>query len=391
MISYITRINLGAVVTDIVAQTGIEKSSISMAVTGSAITYGIGQLLSGYIGDRVSPKKLIFGGLLVSSAMNIMLPLCSNHIQMTAFWCVNGMAQAFMWPPMVKMMTGLFSETEYRRASTMVNWGASFGTIAIYLLSPAVIALWGWRTLFFITASMGILMAACWQKFSKEPVYESKTLSEKQQKRYMKKNTGEKKQETGVWLLLAAIMFGIVLQGALRDGVTTWMPSYIFETYHLSSEISIFTGIFLPIFGIICLRIALALYEKMPDNPVRCACIFFGIGAAAALVLRFVSGSSILGSVLCASLLTGCMQGVNLMLICMVPAFFHKHGNISTISGMLNSCTYVGSAFSTYGIARLAENSGWQTTIFSWFVIAALGTVVCLLCARGWNKKRETF
>ena len=73
MVSYMTRINLGAVITEIVARTGMTKTMLSAAVTGSAITYGLGQLISGYIGDRVSPKRLVFLGLLVTAVMNLLI------------------------------------------------------------------------------------------------------------------------------------------------------------------------------------------------------------------------------------------------------------------------------------------------------------------------------
>ena len=52
MVSYMTRINLGAVITAVVEETGMTKTMLSAAVTGSAITYGVGQILSGWIGDR---------------------------------------------------------------------------------------------------------------------------------------------------------------------------------------------------------------------------------------------------------------------------------------------------------------------------------------------------
>ena len=155
--------------------------------------------------------------------------------------------------------------------------------------------------------------------------------------------------------------------------------------FRLSSEVSILSGVCLPVFSILSLRLALALYEKLPGNPVRCAAIIFGLGAVAALILSMVAGTSPIGSIACMALLTGAMHGVNLMLICMVPPFFQRHGNISTVSGVLNSCTYVGSAVSTYGIALLSESAGWQTTAFVWFIIAALGVVVCTVCSRVWK------
>ena len=378
MVSYMTRINLGAVITAIVEESGMTKTMLSAAVTGSAITYGVGQILSGYVGDRVSPKRLVLLGLLVSVTMNTLMIFCRNHIQMTAVWCVNGLAQAFMWPPMVKLMVCLFTAHDYQKASTMVSWGSSFGTIIIYLLSPVVIMVASWRALFVLTAISGVVMALVWQKCCKEPEFE----------KFHKKpaHTPSRKGEKGMFTpLLVAIMVAIMLQGALRDGVTTWMPSFISETFALSSEISILSGVCLPIFAIVSLRLALAIYEHKPGNPVRCAGWIFTAGAIGALVLTLVCKGSPMASIACMALLTGCMHGVNLMLICMVPPFVQRHGNISSVSGVLNSCTYVGSAISTYGIALLSESAGWQATAFVWFVIAALGAVICGMCSRVWK------
>ena len=377
MASYMTRINLGAVITAIAADTGMTKTMLSAAVTGSSVTYGLGQILSGYVGDRVSPKKLVFLGLMLSVTMNLLIPFCGNHLQMTAVWCVNGLAQACMWPPLVKLMAGLFTQSDYQRASTMVSWGSSFGSIAVYLLAPVIIAVSGWRMLFFATAVCGAAMALLWWKLCREPRFEAPVKKEK-----AVDHNGSGKLFTP---LLGAVMFAIVLQGALRDGVTTWMPSLISETFSLSSEISILSGVCLPVFSILSFRVALALYERFQGNPVRCAGWIFGAGALAALALTAVCRSSPMASVGCMAVLTGCMHGVNLMLICMVPPFFQRHGNISTVSGILNSCTYVGSALSTFGIALLSESAGWQATAAVWFVIAAAGAAVCRVCARIWE------
>ena len=52
-----------------------------------------------------------------------------------------------------------------------------------------------------------------------------------------------KRSASGVFSpLILAIMAAIALQGMLRDGVTTWMPSYISETYDLGNGISIFSS-----------------------------------------------------------------------------------------------------------------------------------------------------
>lgn len=85
--SYVTRINYGAVVSEIVRAEGIGKEAVSLAVTGLFITYGTGQLISGFLGDRISPKYLMCAGMITVSLMNFLLPLNSNPYYMLAVWC----------------------------------------------------------------------------------------------------------------------------------------------------------------------------------------------------------------------------------------------------------------------------------------------------------------
>ena len=104
-------------------------------------------------------------------------------------------------------------------------------------------------------------------------------------------------------------------------------------------------------------------------------------------MLIFVTGKNVLLSVIASALITACMHGVNLMLICMIPAFFKKFGFVSTGSGIINFCTYIGSALSTYGIAVLSQNLGWDFTLKIWVLIAVFGTLMCFIATRPWKKK----
>lgn len=378
MVSYLTRINYGTIISAMVTQTGFSKDSLSMALTGSFITYGAGQIVSGIVGDRVSPKKLVSCGLAVTVLMNILLPFCVNPWLMCAVWCINGFAQSFMWPPIVRLMSTLLSERDYQTASVLVSWGSSVGAILLYLLSPLILAISPWKWVFWLCAIGGAAMLLFWLRSAPDiPAYIKQ-----------KSNGTQKQGRVGIFSpLVIAIMAAIALQGMLRDGVTTWMPSYILETYNLSSGISIFSGVLLPLFGMASFYIASHIYGGKPKSPVTCSTIIFAVGSIAALGLFFLNGASAAGSVLLSALLTGCMHGVNLLLISMVPPFFKSQGNVSTVSGILNSCTYIGSAISTYGIALLSEVIGWQSTVFVWFLIALGGTVLCLVSIPVWKKQ----
>ncbi len=375
--SYITRINFGAVISAIEADTDITRTMLSTVVTGCFITYGIGQIVSGVCGDLFPPKKLVSFGLLVSVVMNICMIFSSNQYIMLVLWCINGFAQAFMWPPIVKIMVEIFSENFYKKMAVRISWASSYGTIIIYFIAPLIITVSSWRFVFLFSAICGIATIFIWNKYCidiKKPL-----------KRYLNDN-GEKSAN---YLLLTPVVIGImiaiILQGMLRDGVTTWMPSYIADTYHLGTAVSILTGVVLPLFSIICTQIASKLYREKIKNPVTCAALMFGIGSVVAVLLYFCSGKNAIMSVLCSAVLTGAMHGVSSLLTAMVPPFFKKYGNVSTVTGVLNACAYVGSGISSFGIALLSEKFSWSLNLFLWCIIAVLGTALCVCCIKPWK------
>lgn len=370
MVSYITRINYGAVISEMVKDTGFTKSTLSVPLTLSCITYGAGQIVSGICGDKFSPKKLVSYGLIVTTVMNLLIPVCANPYQMIGVWCINGFAQSFMWPPLVKLMTALLSDEDYKKVTAKVTWGSSIGTIAVYLISPALIHLWGWKAVFVFSAVCGIIMLIIWNSCSYVAEVHNTSVG--------RANREKLRLNSLISVPMAGIMLAIILQGMLRDGVTTWMPSYIAEMYNISNTVSILTGVVLPVFGIVCIQIALKLYLRVFKNPLMCAGIFFAAGTAASLALIIFSGNNAALSVLFSALLTGCMHGANLMFTCMIPPLFAKHGTVSTVSGLLNSCTYIGSAVSTYGIAVLSQKFSWGCTLSAWMLVAAAGMIICM-------------
>lgn len=383
-VSYITRINYSAVIIEMVSAEGITKTAASMALTGSAVTYGVGQVASGFLGDRLKPQWLIFTGLVISSLMNMLVPVFARPYAMLVFWCINGFAQAFMWPPMVKIMSALFAPDQYKKACVRVSWGSSAGTIAVYLIAPFIISISGWKAVFYVCSAASLLFSVVWIK--SYGVIRAKFSSVSSADTTTAKSNSYAGFDGGMYLNMGVIMLAIVAQGYLRDGVTTWMPSYISETYNLGNTISILTGVALPVFSILCFKLSETLNRRYIKNEVACGGAIFAVSAVAAVALVLIGNISPGISVILSTVITGCMHGVNLMLICMLPPYFAKYGNVALVSGVLNSCTYVGSALSSCGMAALAQSFGWTSVILSWGLVAIFGTAVCFVCAKGWQR-----
>ena len=76
------------------------------------------------------------------------------------------------------------------------------------------------------------------------------------------------------------------------------------------------------------------------------------------------------------------------MLIAIAPKRFKRSGKVSTYSGVMNACTYVGAAVSIYGFSALKD---WGTTILIWAFIALVATLICFGAVRGWRRFRNEY
>lgn len=382
MVSYITRINFAAVISAMETES-LNREVLGIAVMGTNITYGAGQVISGLLGDRFSPKKLIAFGLVLTTAMNVVMSTLNNPFVMLVIWCINGFAQSFMWPPMVRIMTAKLTDLQFKKTNEKIMWGSSAGTIIIYLVAPLLLNIFGtWRAIFIFSAVCGTVMLLFWLAFCEDvPVEKRKTEDGD--------TVLEKPPVKLFGILMIGIMFAIVVMGMIRDAVTTWLPTYLKDVYSWENASSILSGVILPIFAVVTFSFSTWLYQNKIKNPIMGAVIFFGIGFLSAIGWYALSGVSAVGSIICAALMTGSMHGVNLMLICMVPKTFDKYGNVSTVSGVINACTYIGSAISTYGVARLSKlpGFGWNFNFMLWIGTTLAATIVCIACVIPWKKK----
>lgn len=386
LVSYLLRLNYGAVIVEVVSDLGIAKSAAGIVSTGSFITYGAGQLLAGYFGDRFSPRKIIFFGLLGSTLCNLIMPFCRVLPAMAAVWSLNGLAQSMMWPPLLRIFSDFLREKDFLKGLPQLSVAVGAGTIGIYLLAPVFIHLGGWRLVFLFGGAVGIAYLIVWELAIR---HFERRLEPVEGERADVKQEEQRKGELLPILLAAgfipmAVM--IFLQGVLKDGIATWLPAYIGEVYRLSNEVSILSAVVLPVFHVFSTYLVSAVLRRM-KNEVLVATIFFGASGLASLLLCLFYSANMVSSLLLSAVITGGVHGVNVMILSFLPHRFAAYGKIAGISGFFNFCTYVGSAVSTYAVAQIAERSGWQMTILSWAVIATVGTILCLVSLRMWNRK----
>ena len=383
--SYMTRKNFATVLQQVISETGIEKDALSVVLVCMTVTYGVGQVVNGRLGDKFRPTNMIFCGLIIATSVNLVFPFAAGSVPaMAVLWGINGFAHSMMWPPIVKILVTNCDDDMYSYAVVRVSWGSSFATIALYFIAPVIIALTNtWKAICFVGAAIGIMMCILW--LSLKGHINTAIPNETKNDR---KGGGFHLPKAAIFPIIF-IVLGIVFQGMLRDGVATWMPTYLAEIHGMSNETSILSAVSPAIFSIVTFAASNWLYKKFFTNEVVCGAVIFGISVVAAGALFLLFGKSSIVAIVCFTLITGCMHGINLMLITHVPKRFKKYGNISTFAGLFNACTYVGEAIFLYGIAALANNFGWQFSIGTCFAIAICGTLSCFIAASPWKKFSE--
>lgn len=390
--SYVTRLNYNAAMAAIIEDGILTKTQAGAIGSALFFTYGLGQLISGALGDRFRPNHIMAMGLGLTACCNILMPLASgSSLLMTIVWGVNGFAQALMWPPIVKLMASYLNEGEYATCNWLVSTAAHTATILIYIAVPACITWLDWRAAFIISAVLAVVSMVAWmlgfRSLSSKLVDNYADVSAVRGKNAAEKSAPRRMTLGNAFIVSGSLMIlvAIAMQGFLKDGVQSWMPTFFTEVFSMASSTAILSNMLLPIFNILVVSLATWLYRRVFRHEVREAMAFFGLAVVLSILLAFFYQSSAILCLLLAAIITGSMHGINLMFISFLPRRFAATGKVATVSGICNSCSYVGSCISSYGIAVVAERMGWQMTLFMWAAVALVGILLCLLAYRKWS------
>ena len=390
--SYVTRINFSAVMADMILEGVLNKEQAGVIGSALFFTYGFGQILSGFLGDRLSPHRIICTGLITTIVCNFLMPFIPSPALMAVVWGVNGMAQAFFWPPIIRLMTMHLNEKEYSKCALYISVAMNAATILIYAVVPVCTTLINWKAAFIIAALWAAAYFIVWvlgyheverRRVHKEIVPHQK--SEEQEKQEQK--PAEIKLSKMFVISGAVFVFiGIAAQGFLRDGIQSWLPTFFTEVFKMDSASAIFSTVLIPIFNIAVTYLAIFMFNHVFKNEVKASLCYYLLTTVLCVVLSFFYQASPTVCLVIAASVTGLVHGINSMFTTFLCRRFGFTGKVSTVSGIANAFTYVGSTVSSYGVAVIAENLGWQATLISWALIALLGTVCCIIALPKWTK-----
>lgn len=384
--SYMTRKNYSIVMADIIISEGISNADASLAATLSLISYGIGQIISGILGDKFKPQNIILCGLSLTTLMNVLMPVTDDFTVRSIIWFINGFAQSMLWPPLVRIMAATMDKTKYNEVCTNVNVAGISGTILLYITASSIwIKYFSWKYVFISSAAVSGIIAVIWVIGFSKASKGMKLFEKKEESKEDKKEStlSAKKLFASGFIFISV---AIIAQGALRDGISDWVPTFIINTFNMESSSAILKSVLIPVFGVVSVKLVGVVNGKFVKDEVKAAAVTFGTGLMGCILLLLIYKENQYITLMLSAVITGFMHGVNYFLICIVPARFEKYNAVSTMSGIINSLTYVGSAAATYGFGAISDNFGWNTVLISWIAVAAVGTACCIVSIKPWKR-----
>ena len=217
---------------------GVSATALGALGSAWALTYGLAQLPSGYLLDRIGPKMLVGVTMVVWSLFQAAGGVAGSYFQLMLARIGLGAAEAPCFPSATRSTSDWFDVKDRGKPSGLYTSGAYIGpTIAPPILTGLMLA-FDWRVMFIVMGVAGIVAAGFWFVIYRDPRLQK---LDAQDEAYLRSNR-EAKSSVSLreWAALFrfkamwALMLGAFCTGYITWMYQTWLPAYLEMQQHIS-------------------------------------------------------------------------------------------------------------------------------------------------------------
>ena len=373
---YIARNVLSTVTPQMVEGGEYTKEYIGEISSLFFIFYAIGQLLNGFLGDKIKARYMLSVGLLLAGVINLVFPYILHLTGVAKLaYGVTGFFLSMIYAPMTKLV----AENTMPEYTTKCSLGYS---LASYLGSPmagAISAILSWRSV-FVSSSIALIVMAfvCFGSilyFEKAGIVVHNRYKELKEARKEKRSL---KENVKILVKRRILLFALIsmLTGVVRTTVVFWLPTYFSEYlgYAPKTSAAIFTVATLAIS--LTVFLAVAVYKLFKQNLYLTVAATF-LASAVSFFLVYLITQPVINIIF---IVLGVMSSnaAATMLWSMYCPSLHDTGIVSAATGFLVFIGYIASSLSSTLFANAAITIGWGNLILVWSGLMALGVIVTL-------------
>ncbi len=217
---------------------GLSATAIGGLGSAWALTYGLAQLPSGYLLDRIGPKVLVGAAMVAWSLCQAAGGLAGSYLQLMLSRIGLGATEAPCFPSATRSVSDWFDVKDRGTPSGVYTSGAYIGpTLAPPILTGLMLA-FNWRVMFIVMGLSGVVAAGLWFAVYRDPRVQ---VLSPQDEAYLRPNR-EARSEVSLrqWSSLFrframwVLMLGAFCTGYITCMYTTWLPAYLEMQQHIS-------------------------------------------------------------------------------------------------------------------------------------------------------------
>lgn len=379
---YIARNILGAVTPQMI-ENGFLESNIGAISSSYFITYAIGQLINGAIGDKIKARYMICMGLFFAGIANILFPIfAEDQTVAIAIYASSGFFLAMIYGPMTKLVSENTDPIHATRCSLGYTFASFIGSPAAGILASFLT----WKSVFIAGSIALIAMAVV--AFCCFLLMERKGIIKYGQYKREKQKGGSFKELFRRRIIKFSLIS--ILTGIIRTSVIFWLPTYIAQYLNFAPEKAAGIYTVATLFIATTAFISVFVYERLKRNMNLTILIMFSISTLMFLGVYLVRQPVI--NVIFMVLAIMSSNAAATMLWSRYCPSLYDTGMVSSVTGFLDFLSYMAAAFANLVFANAVTGIGWSNLILVWMGIVGLGLIVALPYRKMFKKfsKRRT-
>jgi MFS family permease len=212
----------------------LHLGDVQLGVVGSAFmwVYALASPLAGVVGDRVSRKLLILGGLTFWSLITLLTALSRRYEHLVAFRALEGLGEAFYMPASVALISAYHGPRTRSRALALHQSSVYAGTVLGGAAAGYCAEHYGWRFGFYLFGGLGTALAAVLVPLLREP---DRAASDGPAGDASPLAGAAEVLANGMVLLLMAVFVGANFVAMI---FLAWMPSFLHDRFGMSLTMS---------------------------------------------------------------------------------------------------------------------------------------------------------
>ncbi|MBX9690709.1 MAG: MFS transporter [Candidatus Obscuribacterales bacterium] len=250
IINYMDRSAISYAITPLKAEFGLNNTSFGIIASAFAIGYTIMTLGGGIIVDVWGARKSWAWAAITWSACTGLLAACTGFGHLFVLRVLLGITEGPCFPAMTRAITDWLPVSERARASAICLAAVPLASVIGAPVISQLITHLGWRMMFVVLASLGIIWSIFWWQMFRDYPQNSKHVSKEELLHIhdgneqvhgsddeIRKHSLKAGTTTWKFILfnpsLMANNYSFFSFGYLLFFAVTWLPGYLEQTYHM--------------------------------------------------------------------------------------------------------------------------------------------------------------